>query len=103
MMEAYILINEKSNCGEYGFVYVSVPGLQNQSLAIELIEFNTYLMYNNLFHKDVFLKKDVIPMPIEMFKKWEEAFYDHDDGSDLMNQLVEEVISAHKTMEALSQ
>lgn len=101
-MEAYILVNDKSQNGEYGHVYVHLPELKNESLAIELIEFNTYLMYNNLIFKEIFLTSEVIPMPKAIFEKWEEAFCDHDDGSDLMNQLVEDVISAHKTMEALS-
>lgn len=98
-MSIYYINARNKNDDDYGWVYVNAPGLKNESLAIELIEYNVYEMHGNLNHKETFFKKDVIEMDMESFREWEDAFCNGD--GDKMHEITNDIIDAQKVLRTL--
>lgn len=98
-MKAYINISQDgANHAEYGWVYFHTPELKDESLAIELIEYNTFNMGGN--YTRPFFKKDVILMDEQLFNEWEQANTVEGDG-EKAGEIIYDIIEAHKVLKTL--
>jgi L-ribulose-5-phosphate 3-epimerase UlaE len=107
--KAYVFANENALCAQYGWVYLFVPEVcEETDLGVEVIDLDTY---NRYYGSRSMLKKcrtlvhrnDLAPMPKELLEKYEACMYDNDgkDTSDEMTSIYMEVIEAAEVMNFL--